>query len=69
MIKLVLKTNKKDVPDIEQEVKVVAVKAFTRSGFEIVKEEHTVKEIKNWMKNNNIKFDPKSTLEQLVKLL
>jgi hypothetical protein len=52
-----------------QEVKVVAVKAFTRSGFKVVKEAHTEKELKAWLDNNNIKYKPNFTLEQLVKIL
>lgn len=69
MIKLVLNMNDKDVKDIVQEVKVVAVKAFTRSGFKVVKEAHTEKELKAWLDNNNIKYKPNFTLEQLVKIL
>lgn len=68
MIKLTLETEDKDKP-IVQQVKAVAVPAFTRMGFVVVQEKHTAKEIKAYLKKWNVKFDEKATLEQLVKLL
>ncbi len=68
MIKLTLETDVKDKP-IVQRVKVVAVPAFTKAGFKIVEESHTLKEMKAWMDNNNIKYGAKENAMQLAKRL